>query len=48
VLRVGVQGEDAILTLRTRKDVLAYFVMRREGSEWKATAFAIAPLRPAP
>jgi hypothetical protein len=48
VLRVGVTGRDAILTLRTRQDVLAYFPMQREGGEWKATAFAIAPLRPAP
>jgi hypothetical protein len=46
VLRVGVKGEEAILTLRTRQDVIAYFVMRREDGEWKATAFAIAPLRP--
>jgi hypothetical protein len=46
VLRVGVKGEEAIVTLRTRQDVIAYFVLRREDGEWKATAFAIAPLRP--
>jgi hypothetical protein len=45
---VGVTGRDAILTLRTRQDVLAYFVMKREQGEWKANSFAIAPLRPAP
>ncbi len=47
VLRVGIEEDTALITMRTRKGRLSYFVMNREDGEWKVGSLVIAPLRPA-